>query len=68
MRSFVLVLCAVASMASAAFAQENSAPPADQKQSQCGDTCCGKDCCKHMAAKKDKGAKKDKSVAMKCCK
>jgi len=68
MRNFVLVLFAVASMATAAFAQENSAPPADQKQAQSEDKCCGKDCCKHMAANKDKGAKKDKSVAMKCCK
>lgn len=69
MKKIALVLFAGAALATAAFGQENTAPPAEQKQAQASeDKCCGKDCCKHMSANKDKASKKDKSVATNCCK
>lgn len=77
MRKLLLILFAGASLATVAFSQENSAPPAEQKQAQPAaqgseDKCCGKDCdcCKHMKAKKDKASKKDRSETsgMACCK
>jgi uncharacterized protein YdeI (BOF family) len=71
MKNFVLVLFAGAMLATVAFAQENggnNAPPAEQKQAQTADKCCGKDCCKHISAKKDKASKQDKSAAGNCCK
>jgi len=69
MKKLFFVLFAGATLATVAFSQENSAPPAEQKQAQASeDKCCGKDCCKNMkAAKKDKASKKEKS-AMGCCK
>jgi hypothetical protein len=72
MKNLMTVLFAGAMMATVAFAQENSdksAPPAEQKQAESAEMkCCGKDCCKHMTGKKEKGSKKDKSAAMNCCK
>ena len=62
MRKLLFVLFAGATLATVAFSQENSAPPAEQKQAQTSDDkCCGKDCCKHMKAGNAKASKKDKS-------
>ncbi|HEX5228182.1 MAG TPA: hypothetical protein VFW44_10755 [Bryobacteraceae bacterium] len=72
MKKLLFVLFAGTSMATVAFAQENSNPPAEQKQAQASeDKCCSKDCCKDMkAAKHEHGSKKDKAKkpAMSCCK
>lgn len=70
MKKLFFILFAGVSLATVAFSQENSNPPAEQKQAQASeDKCCGKDCCKQMkAAKKDKASKKDKAGKMACCK
>ena len=77
MKRLLSVFFAGALLATVAFAQENNAganaPAEEQKQAATTEKeCCGKDCCKHMSAKKSKAdakrSKKDNATAMACCK